>query len=120
MKLHKKITAQKNRRIKRVRSRIFGTNERPRLCAFFSNRFIYAQLINDAERRTLINASSKELKGANDNKKTLAEAKKVGELLAKKAKEKNISKAVFDRRSYKYHGRVKALAEGAREGGLNF
>ena len=120
MKLKQKSTVRKERRIKRVRNRIFGTSDRPRLCIFLSNRSIYAQLINDAEGKTLDSASSKELKGIKDSGKNVKEAEIIGELLAKKAKEKDISMAVFDRRGYKYHGRVKAIAEGARKGGLNF
>lgn len=120
MKLQQKSTIQKKRRIKRVRNRISGTNERPRLCIFLSNRFVYTQLINDVDGKTLASASSKELKGVKDNGKSVKESNMVGELLAKKAKEKDISKAVFDRRGYKYHGRVKAIAEGARKGGLIF
>lgn len=117
MKLQQKSTIQKERRIKRVRNRISGTSDRPRLCIFLSNRSIYTQLINDVEGKTLVSASSKESKDSGRNVKKSAI---VGELLAKKAKEKNITKAVFDRRGYKYHGRVKAIAEGARKGGLNF
>lgn len=120
MKLQQKSTIQKERRIKRVRNRISGTNERPRLCIFLSNRSIYAQLINDVEGKTLAHASSKEFKKGKNSEKTVEQAKNVGELLAKKAKEKNILKAVFDRRGHKYHGRVKAIAEGARSGGLQF
>ncbi|MGC8651233.1 MAG: 50S ribosomal protein L18 [Minisyncoccia bacterium] len=110
---------KKERRQRRVRAKIFGTLERPRLSVFRSSLHIYAQLINDQEGKTLISASDLEVK---KDKKTTKQniAKEVGQLIAHKAKEKNISQAVFDRGSYKYHGRVKELAEGAREGGLQF
>ncbi len=103
----------------RVRSKIKGTRQRPRLSVFRSNRFIYAQLIDDDKGQTIIELSEKEL----DNKtlKTKTErAKALGIILAKQAKTKKINTVVFDRGSYAYHGRVQALAEGAREGGLKF
>jgi len=112
MKQEKKLNQKRQRRVKRVRSKIFGTALRPRLCIFISNRYIYAQLIDDSEGRTLISISGKD--------KTIKEAKLAGELLAKKAGEKNITRIVFDRRYYKYHGRIKALAEAARSKGLKF
>ena len=112
MRQEKKLIQKRQKRVKRVRSKIFGTALRPRLCIFISNRYIYAQLIDDSEGRTLISISAKD--------KTIKEAKLAGELLAKKAREKNIDRIVFDKRYYKYHGRVKVLAEGAREGGLRF
>ena len=112
MKQEKKLNQKRQRRVKRVRSKIFGTALRPRLCIFISNRYIYAQLIDDSEGRTLISISAKD--------KTIKEAKLAGELLAKKAGEKNITRIVFDRRYYKYHGRIKALAEAARSKGLKF
>jgi len=99
------------RRHKRIRSKIFGTAEVPRLFVFKSNQYMYAQLIDDDKGKTIAS-----VKG-NLN---LKEAKKIGELIAKKAKEKKIEKVVFDRGGYKYHGRIKTLAEGAREGGLKF
>lgn len=91
--------------------------QRPRLSVFRSNKFIYAQIINDIDGKTLVGISEKELteKGVKTDK-----AKKLGMLLAKKALKKKIKTVVFDRGSYAYHGRVKALAEGAREGGLVF
>jgi len=107
------------RRHKRIRSRIFGTTERPRLCVFRSNKHIYAQLIDDKKGHTLISASDLELKNVGKLKKK-EKAFEVGKLVAEKAKKKNIKKIVFDRGGYKYHGKVKALAEGAREGGLMF
>jgi large subunit ribosomal protein L18 len=113
-----KAKNQKNiRRHARVRSTISGTSERPRLSVFRSNRGMFIQLIDDLNGKTLASASSLEIK----TKATKIDlAKELGILLAKKAKDLKISQVVFDRSSYKYHGRVKALAEGAREGGLNF
>ena len=114
----KKQVARKARH-ERVRSKIFGTSECPRLCVFRSNTNIYAQIINDEEGVTLVSASSldKDLKLKNNN---LEAASKVGEALAKKAKKAKITKVVFDRGGYMYHGKVKALAEAARENGLEF
>lgn len=108
---------KRKRRQSRVRSVVSGSNDRLRLSVFRSGKNIYAQLIDDQAGKTILSASSKEVKTA--GKKT-GIAMEVGKLLAKKATEKNISKAVFDRGGYKYHGRVKALADGAREGGLQF
>jgi len=104
-------------RRKRVRSRISGSQERPRLSVFKASRHIYAQLIDDASGKTLASASSKEVKAK--GKKTDS-AKEVGKMLAAKALAKNIKAAKFDRGGFAYHGRIKALAEGAREGGLEF
>lgn len=121
---------QKNRvrRHKRVRALVKGTSDRPRLSVFRSNKRIYAQLIDDARGTTLLSVndvkkgkSKKEKVKSKDNsagKKT--SAFEIGESLAKKALEKGINSVVFDRGGYKYHGRVKALAEGARQGGLKF
>lgn len=110
------------RRKARVRKKVLGTQSRPRLNVFRSNGHIYAQIIDDSSAKTVIAAStlSKEIaKVAMKLKKTEA-AKKVGELVAKKAIEKGIEKVVFDRSGYIYHGRVKALADGARGAGLKF
>ena len=104
-------------RHERVRTKIVGTNEVPRLCVFRSNTNIYAQIINDLEGTTLVAASSLENKDKNGSN---VEAKLVGESLAKKAKDAGITKVVFDRGGYLYHGRVKALADAARDGGLEF
>ena len=106
-------------RHKRVRGKISGTAECPRLNVFRSTKNIYAQIIDDVKGVTLVAASSldKEFNGNGGNKEA---ARKVGELIAKRAAEKGISQVVFDRGGYLYHGRVKALAEGAREGGLKF
>ncbi|OGZ24621.1 MAG: 50S ribosomal protein L18 [Candidatus Nealsonbacteria bacterium RIFCSPLOWO2_01_FULL_43_32] len=98
-------------RHRRVRAKIQGTAKVPRLCVFRSHQYIYAQLIDDDKGKTMASVSGK----ANT-----ASAKKVGELIAKKAKNLQVAKVVFDRGGYKYHGKVKAVAEGAREGGLKF
>ncbi|MBI2625310.1 MAG: 50S ribosomal protein L18 [Candidatus Nealsonbacteria bacterium] len=107
------------RRHKRVRAKIFGTAVRPRLCVFRSGKHIYAQLIDDIKGKTLDSASDLELKKTKI-KGRVASSNEVGKLIAKKALEKKIEKAVFDRGGYRYHGRVKSFAEGAREGGLKF
>ena len=105
-------------RHERVRSKIVGTNEVPRLCVFRSNTNIYAQIINDLEGTTLVAASSLENKDKNGS--NIEAAKLVGASLAKKAKDAGITKVVFDRGGYLYHGRVKALADACRDGGLEF
>jgi large subunit ribosomal protein L18 len=116
-----KIKRQKRlRRHKRVRAKIFGTAKVPRLCVFRSNKHIYAQLIDDEKGQTLVAASDLEFKKSKSKKSKVDKAKEVGKLIAKKALEKKIEKVVFDRGGYRYHGRVKTLAEGAREGGLKF
>jgi large subunit ribosomal protein L18 len=106
------------RRHARVRRKISGTAECPRLCVYRSNKHIEAQIIDDVKRVTLVSASSTSLKLENGS--NIEAATKVGAELAKKAKAKKITKVVFDRSGYIYHGRVKALAEAAREGGLEF
>lgn len=110
--------ARKIKRQIRTRSKIRGTADRPRLSVYKSNVFMYAQLIDDAAKKTIIGVSEKHLKEAPKGK--IAKAKAVGILLAKKAAEKKIKKVVFDRGSYSYHGRISSIAEGAREGGLEF
>jgi len=129
-----KIKKEKRyRRHKRVRAKIAGTKERPRLCVFRSNLHIYAQLIDDLKGETLFSASDLELKlkkkapgsktsVAKEEKKSgkIATGFEVGKLIAQRAIKNKIKKVVFDRGGYKYQGRVKALAEGAREGGLMF
>ena len=118
MKTRIKTNEQRIRRTRRTRAKITKSN-RPRLSVFRSLIHIYAQIIDDQKGVTLVSASSKEIK--KDTKKTKTElAKAVGELLAKRAIESKITTIAFDRSSYKYHGRVKALAEAAREGGLKF
>lgn len=112
-----------NRRSKikyRVRKRVHGSAERPRLSVFRSNKAIYAQVINDLEGRTLASASS-HTKDIGEQKVTKTEAAKlVGKLVAERALKAGVDKVVFDRNGYLYHGRVQSLAEGAREGGLKF
>jgi large subunit ribosomal protein L18 len=107
------------RRHKRVRGKIFGTAERPRLVVFRSNSGIEAQLVDDAEGKTLAAAGWLQLKKSFKGNKT-QQAAEVGKLLADKAKQAQVEQVVFDRGGYLYHGRVKALAEAAREGGLKF
>jgi large subunit ribosomal protein L18 len=108
---------QKIRRRNRIRRKVFGTAERPRLSVYRSNAHIYAQLIDDLEGHTLVAADSREVTEAEDRTDA---ARKVGELLASRAGDAEIEVAVFDRGGNKYHGRVAALAEGARNGGLEF
>ena len=104
-------------RHRRVRKKVVGTPVRPRLSVFRSNKQIYAQLIDDAAGRTLVAASSLEM---TDPGNKTGEAEAVGQALAQKAVASGIKQAVFDRAGYKYHGRLKALADGARSGGLDF
>jgi large subunit ribosomal protein L18 len=106
------------RRRRRVRAKVRGTAERPRLSVFRSNRGIQAQLIDDVAGHTLaaVNWTEGDLKSL----KSMEQARKAGELLAERAKSAGVETAVFDRGGYRYHGRVKALADGAREGGLRF
>lgn len=109
-----KKTTKKQKRImrhRRIRARMSGTDKKPRLCIFKSNQYVYAQLIDDQKGRVLVSVK-KDLK--------VDQAQKAGEEIAKKALDKKIDKVVFDRSGYKYHGRVKALAEGARQAGLKF
>lgn len=109
------------KRKKRVRAKVFGTKKRPRLSVFRSNRFFYGQLIDDENGKTLLSLSDRGLdKKKVGKKKNTDRAYFLGEELAKEAKRKRISSVVFDRSSYKYHGRVSAFAEGARKGGLKF
>ena len=107
------------RRHHRIRGKISGTASCPRFLVFRSHQHIYGQLIDDEKAKTLLSVSDKEIKKTKAIKKTLL-AKEVGNLLAKKAQEQKIKKVVFDRRGYQFHGRVKQLADGAREGGLRF
>ena len=111
--------AQRVKRHSRVRSKISGTAERPRLSVFRSENHIYAQIIDDVAGNTLVAASTVE-KGFEGNGGNCDAAKKVGSVLAERALKKGVEEVVFDRGGYIYHGRVKALAEGAREGGLKF
>ncbi len=128
MRPEKKLEARLRRK-KRVRKKIFGYPERPRVSVFRSHKHVYAQIINDVEGHTLVALSSlspevrtkvEELKSKGEIKGKVDLARLVGRMLAEKAKAKGITKVVFDRGGYKYHGRVKAVAEGLREGGLEF
>jgi large subunit ribosomal protein L18 len=102
------------RRHGRVRKKVKGSTERPRLAVFRSNRHIYVQVIDDVQHTTMVSASDREVKGGDPTSR----AKAVGELIASRAKEAGIERVVFDRGGRLYHGRVAALADGAREGGL--
>ncbi len=107
----------------RRKTGIFGTSGRPRLVVYRSLRYIYGQIVDDVQEKTILTGSdlSKEIRKDTSQAKSKIEASKmVGEFIAKKALEKKIKKVVFDRNGYKYHGRIKALAEGARKGGLDF
>ena len=106
-------------RHRRVRNKVFGTAERPRLCVFRSLKGIYAQVIDDGRGHTLAQASSSELDASNATPKTAA-SEAVGKLVAERAIAAGVSAVVFDRGGYRFHGRVKALADAAREGGLKF
>ena len=117
MNKNKQKNLKREIRHKRVRSRVSGVLERPRLSVFKANRHIYAQLIDDASGKTLAASSSAEVKVKG---KKADMAKEVGKMLAAKALVKNIKAVKFDRGGFAYHGRVKALADGAREGGLEF
>ena len=106
----------------RVRLKVNGTNSKPRLCVFRSLNHVYAQVIDDSEGNTLVSASTldAEIEGDTKGKSKTGRAEMVGLLLAQRAASKGISQVTFDRGGYKYHGRVKALAEAARQGGLKF
>ncbi len=110
------------RRHRRVRLKVKGTSSRPRLCVFRSLNHIYAQVIDDEKGHTLVAASTldPEIRAATNSKSKTDNAKLVGEVIAKRALGQGITQVVFDRGGYKYHGRVKALAEAARNGGLKF
>lgn len=104
------------RRVTRIRKKLLETSNRPRLTVYRSNVHIYAQIVDDKKATTLVSASSKEIKAT----KKMEQAVEVGALIAQKAKDKKIEEVVFDKGAYKFHGRVKALADSAREGGLQF
>ncbi|BCB95533.1 50S ribosomal protein L18 [Dissulfurispira thermophila] len=112
----------RERRHARIRKRVFGTSERPRLSVFRSLNHVYAQIIDDTKGHTIVSASTidKELKDEKGHKGNAAMAKKVGQLIASRAMGVGIKRVVFDRGGYKYHGCIKALADAAREGGLEF
>ena len=113
---------KRHRRHRRVRAKIYGTAKIPRFCVFRSAIHIYAQLINDEDGKTLMAVSDLKIKKnkSQDKWSKVTKAKEVGGLIAKEALEKKIERVIFDRGGYKYYGRIKALAEGAREGGLKF
>ncbi len=115
--VHRKKTFQRKRRHKRIRSRIFGTADIPRLNVYRSNTGVFVQLIDDNQGKTLASASNKEIK-TKGNK--VEQSFEVGKLIGQKAKKLKIEKIVFDKGGFNYHGRVKAVAEGAREEGLKF
>ena len=121
---NKKLKPQKYKRLKResLRGRIKGTSERPRLSVYRSNENIYAQIIDDTTSKTLVSCSTldRDIKLNINNGRTCEASKLIGQKLAVLGRQKNISKIVFDRGPYLYHGRIKALADGAREGGLQF
>lgn len=111
----------RRKRIKmRIRKIISGTSERPRMTVFRSNKQIYVQLIDDMEGNTLLSASSNTGEISSEKENKIEQAKKLGSLVAEKAKSAGIENVIFDRNGYLYHGRVKALAESAREAGLKF
>ncbi|HVM77047.1 MAG TPA: 50S ribosomal protein L18 [Candidatus Paceibacterota bacterium] len=119
MNPRKKLNIKRNRRAARTGATVFGTAERPRLSVHRTNRYFYAQLIDDEKGRTIVaatNAVKSSMKSAKVAKS--ASAFSMGELLAKKAMEKGITKAVFDRGAYKFHGRVKSFADGVKKAGL--
>ena len=111
---------QRARRRRRIRKKILGTPDRPRLSVFRSNKNIYAQLVDDVNEITIAGTSSMDPRVRDEEVIGTDQARRVGEILAEDARAKGISKVVFDRGGYKYHGRVKALADAARDGGLKF
>jgi len=120
MAIAKNMTAR-GRRKQRIRKKISGTGERPRMCVFRSNRNIAVQIIDDLAGKTLVAASTleKDLRGQKHNS-SMEGAKKIGELIADRAKVKGVETVVFDRSGYRYHGRIRALADAARKNGLRF
>lgn len=109
---------QRLQRKKRIRAKVIGTKDMPRLSVFRSNKYVYAQIIDDEKGKTVVGVSEKKLKDSKINK--TGKSKELGLLVAKLAIAKKIKNVVFDRSGYAYHGRIKAVAEGAREGGLKF
>jgi large subunit ribosomal protein L18 len=124
MKKEKRKTIQRKKRHRRVKKKLRGDVSRPRLVVYRSLNHIYAQVVNDVSGKTLLSLSSlsKEVRSKSEGEhySKTDKSKIVGQMLAEKCLDKGIKKVVFDRDGYKYHGRIKALAEGAREGGLNF
>ncbi len=119
---NKRRDIARTRRRERVRKKVLGTDQRPRVCVFKSNKHIYAQVISDDRKMTLVSVStlSKDVATQVGKIKGVEAAKQVGLALAKICKEKQITHVVFDRNGFLFHGRVKAIADGAREGGLDF
>jgi large subunit ribosomal protein L18 len=109
-------TDRRNRRKSKIRNRVIGTNERPRLSVYRTNQHIYAQIVDDSNSQTIVATSDVKLEKGTKSEK----AKLVGEKLAKLAQTKKITKVVFDRNGFKFHGRIKELAQGAKDGGLIF
>lgn len=120
MKREKEVKLKKERRARRVRAKIFGLPTRPRLSVFRSNQHLYAQLIDDSSGKTICAVSDATLGKGKSRHLKIDEAKAIGKALADKAKALGVTKVTYDRGAYKYHGRVKSLAEGARENGLEF
>jgi large subunit ribosomal protein L18 len=116
--MSKEILKLRAKRVRRVRAKIHGTSKRPRLSVFRSNRYISAQLFDDDRGITILTVSDKQAKALKGTKTERAEA--VGKLFAERAKKKKVKSVIFDRGAYRFHGRVKAFAEGARAGGLKF
>lgn len=112
------VRTHRKSRIRRNLAKMRGL--RPRLCVFRSNKFIYAQVIDDAQGKTLAQANSGEKDFGTSSRRNLEAAKLVGKMVAERAKSANVTKIVFDRNGYDYHGRIQAIAEGAREAGLEF
>jgi len=110
----------RTKRTERVRAKLFGTANKPRLSVFRSNKSIYAQIVNDETGTTLVAASEVDLKKLKSKGEKAEKAEQVGQILSKKAVKKGIKEVVFDRGPYKYHGRIKKLAESARKEGLKF
>ncbi len=119
MAINKKENSRSRRKL-RIRKKVFGSTERPRLMVYRSTKHIYAQLIDDIQGKTLVSASSQQHKDFSNLGGNVEGAKKIGALIAERAIEKGIQKVVFDRSGYIYHGRVRALADAAREKGLQF
>ena len=115
-------TQARLKRKKRIRKKLIGTTNRPRLCVFRSAKHIYAQLVDDSAGKTLVAASSmeKDVREAPETKNKVAVANSVGKVIGQRAMEKGVKKVVFDRNGFLYHGRVKAVSDGAREAGLKF
>lgn len=118
MNPRKALRKKRMRRQRRTKPHLFGSASRPRLAVFRSNRCMYAQLIDDGKGQTLASASSREAGNVGVKQSKTDTAQRIGELIAERARALGITEAAFDRRSYRYHGRVKAVAEGARKGGL--